>query len=282
MQDCFSRTFGAAKGWRAPLCGLAILLVPTLTPCPAAATPVTLNWSYASSGAAGFRLYCGTASRNYTVRRDAGNTSSYVISSLQEGATWYCAVTAYDASGAESSYSNETSIYVPYSGSAGSTYSFWSGSPLPANADEPDGNPVNLGVSFQSTQAGFVTGIRFYRSAANVGPHVVTLWNGSGQKLAQATASNETASGWQVATFDARVPIAANTLYVASYFAPAGHYANDNGFFGQALTSGPLVAPASGASGGNGLYTYASGVAFPTQSYRSTNYWVDVQFQPGP
>ncbi|MGO7704555.1 DUF4082 domain-containing protein, partial [Rhizobium ruizarguesonis] len=40
------------------------------------------------------------------------------------------------------------------------------------------------------------------------------------------------------------------------------------------VTSGPLTAPASG----NGVYTYGSAILYPTSTYQSTNYWVDVMF----
>ena len=41
------------------------------------------------------------------------------------------------------------------------------------------------------------------------------------------TFANETASGWQEAKFAKPIAIAANTTYVASYFAPNGHYSSD-------------------------------------------------------
>ena len=37
---------------------------------------------------------------------------------------------------------------------------------------------------------------------------------------------------------------------------------------------------ATGTSGGNGLYLYSQGSAFPTQSFSGSNYWVDVVFAP--
>ena len=42
------------------------------------------------------------------------------------------------------------------------------------------------------------------------------------------------------------------------------------------VTSGPLTAPAAG----NGVYTYSSNSAFPTNTFSGTNYWVDVMFNP--
>ena len=51
------------------------------------------------------------------------------------------------------------------------------------------------------------------------------LWDASGNLLATATFTGETASGWQEVDFTNPVAITANTTYVASYFAPAGGYA---------------------------------------------------------
>ena len=68
---------------------------------------------------------------------------------------------------------------------------------------------------------------------------------------------------------------------MASYFAPRGHYANDNNYFATSgVTNGPLRALQNGVSGANGVYAYGSAPLFPTSSYRATNYWVDVLFQP--
>jgi hypothetical protein len=73
----------------------------------------TLQWDYGASGAAGFVLYCGASSASFTTRIDVGNTTSYTIPGLLAGATYFCAVTAYDASGKESTYSNQIQFTVP-------------------------------------------------------------------------------------------------------------------------------------------------------------------------
>ena len=73
--------------------------------------------------------------------------------------------------------------------------------------------------------------------------------------------------------------IAANTTYVASYYAPVGEYSADGGYFGSSgVDSPPLHALANGVDGGNGVYSYGPSGTFPTNSYNSANYWVDVTF----
>ncbi|RII27087.1 MAG: hypothetical protein CXR31_07480 [Geobacter sp.] len=61
------------------------------------------------TGVAGYHLYFGTSSGTYSQSVNAGNVTSYTISNLAEGATYYFAVTDYDAAGNESAYSNEVS-----------------------------------------------------------------------------------------------------------------------------------------------------------------------------
>jgi predicted phage tail protein len=150
---------------------------------------------------------------------------------------------------------------------------------VPTTAEATDSSSVILGVKFGSTVAGKVRGIRFYKAPGNVGPHSVGLWTSSGSLLASATATNETASGWQEVSFPAPVSIAANTMYVAAYLAPKGHYSSTSQAFSAAITNPPLVALANGTSV-NGLYSYRSTLSFPVSSYQATSYWVDVMFTP--
>ena len=94
----------------------------------------------------------------------------------------------------------------------------------PGAADGGDGSSVELGVKFTSDVDGEVRGIRFYKASTNTGTHIGSLWTAGGTRLAQVTFSDETGSGWQSATFSDPVSVTAGTTYVASYFAPNGHY----------------------------------------------------------
>jgi len=94
--------------------------------------------------------------------------------------------------------------------------------------------------------------------------------------LATGTFIGETASGWQQVTFATPVAITANTTYVASYHTTVGHYSADQNFF---TTTGVNNAPLEALPGNNGVYVYGPGGVFPSNSYNSTNYWVDVVLQ---
>src|SRR5439155_702160 len=113
--------------------------------------------------------------------------------------------------------------------------------------------------------------------STNTGTHVGHLWTSTGQLLASATFTSETASGWQQVSFANPVAIAANTVYVASYYAPHGNYALSRPYFTKSYDNAPLHAIADGASGSNGVYFFP-GSGFPASSYQQSNYWVDVVF----
>ncbi|WP_284978270.1 DUF4082 domain-containing protein [Arthrobacter sp. fls2-241-R2A-200] len=148
------------------------------------------------------------------------------------------------------------------------------GSTAPQVASAADGSSVELGTAFSVSQAGNVTGIRFYKGTGNTGTHVGSLWDSSGTRLAQVTFTNETATGWQTATLSAPVALATGQTYVVSYLAPNGNYAYTSAFFNQTWTSG--VFTASGPN--NGLYQYGSGGVVPANSWNATNYFVDVVY----
>ena len=158
--------------------------------------------------------------------------------------------------------------------------SLWSNSVVPENPSADDASAVELGVRFYSDLAGTITAIRFYKGSSNTGTHVGNLWTNTGTKLATATFSNETASGWQQVSFSPPISIAANTDYVASYHTTTGNYAADGGYFASGYNNQPLHAVQDGSpAGSDGVYIYGSS-AFPTNTYNSTNYYVDVVFVP--
>ncbi len=79
----------------------------------------TLSWDVPTTNAdgtpltdlAGFKVYYGNASGNYTTIIDVGNTTTYVVSNLSPG-PHYFTVTAYNISGYESDYSVESSKII--------------------------------------------------------------------------------------------------------------------------------------------------------------------------
>jgi PKD repeat protein len=90
-----------------------VLLILSLTPAQTLAGQGNLAWDYSTTGSAGFALYCGTGSGQYSQRINAGNRTGYTLSSLTRGATCFCAVVGYDNSMWESPQSGEISFTVP-------------------------------------------------------------------------------------------------------------------------------------------------------------------------
>jgi len=82
---------------------------------------------------------------------------------------------------------------------------------IPSIAAKADYSAVEVGLALRSDVAGQVTGVRFYKGSGNTGTHAGRLWSSSGQLLAQATFTNESASGWQQVNFASPVTITANT-----------------------------------------------------------------------
>ncbi|MFY1698280.1 MULTISPECIES: DUF4082 domain-containing protein [unclassified Solwaraspora] len=157
----------------------------------------------------------------------------------------------------------------------------------PAFVETVDGSPngtplstqpaVEVGVRFTPQIDGLITGLRFYKGEGNTGEHRGTLWSNGGSVLATAVFTEETDTGWQQVSLPAPVPVSAGTSYVVSYFAPNGRYASDAGFFLTDHVSGPLVAPGTEGTVGNGVYREDE-PGFPNGSWGSTNYYADVTF----
>jgi hypothetical protein len=160
----------------------------------------------------------------------------------------------------------------------GGVHMLWPPSATPALITDPDPGAVELGVKFRAAANGTITAIRFYKGPQNTGTHVGSLWTGSGTLLASVTFTGESASGWQQANLAQPVPITAGQTYIASYHTAVGFYSVTENYFGASYVNGPLTAPSSGSSGGNGVYRYGSGGVAPSSSYLASNYWVDVVF----
>ncbi len=260
-------------------------VTPTASGTPSApqsvsASPATsqalVRWtapaSNGSSAITGYTITPYTGTTAGTAVSAGASATSADITGLTNGTAYTFQVKASNSTGASAAAT--TSAVTPED-----TILDFTGTPI--QTDSGDTTSVELGVAFESSVAGSVTGIRFYKASTNTGTHVGSLWSSTGTLLASGTFTNETASGWQTLVFSSPVAITANTIYVAGYLAPNGHYSASQNGFSAAVINGPLTAVASGTTA-NGVYTYATTSTFPTSSYNATNYWVDVLFAPTP
>lgn len=145
------------------------------------------------------------------------------------------------------------------------------------NFNFSEGSDLELGFKFSASVDGYITGVRFYKQGSMGGTHVGRLWTSGGSPITSATFTSETASGWQEVSFSSPVEITANTTYVASVTMNDGNYTSTSNGFSSAITNGPLTAPSSASSGGNGVFSVNAG-EFPASTFNATNYWIDVSF----
>lgn len=149
----------------------------------------------------------------------------------------------------------------------------------PADPLQNDGQGIVLGMKFRTAVAGYITGVRFYKTPGNTGSHTGELYSRDGNLLASASFTNETASGWQELHFENAIAILPNTTYVVAYHSAAGNYTATDNYFNTAHITNPLTGLADGTDGPNGVYALSNLPAFPDSYYQQTNYWVDIIFQ---
>ncbi len=236
----------------------------------------TVNWNAPTTGGTPAKYiitpYIGTTAQTNTTITGTPPATNTTITGLTPGTTYTFTVQAANSNGTgpTSEPSNQITLRDTIFGSG-----------VPATLDSGDGRSVELGVKFSSEVAGSVTGIRFYKATTNTGIHIGNLWSANGTLLASATFTSETGSGWQEVSFSTPVAISANMTYVAGYFAPKGHYSVSSSGLASAVASPPLQALANSVSA-NGVYAYSSISTFPTSTFKATNYWVNVNFEPTP
>jgi hypothetical protein len=250
---------------------------PPTTPQAVTAAPATksarVSWtapaSDGGSAISGFTItpYIGATAQT-PVQVSNGAATSATVTGLTNGTAYTFKVSASNGigTGPDSAASNAA---TPQN----TIFDF----STPATIDSGDASGIELGVKFRSDVNGSVTGIRFYKGAANTGTHIAGLWSASGTLLASGTFAGETSSGWQHVTFSSPVPVTAGTTYVAGYFTPSGHYSANSGGLNSGVDNPPLHA-ISNATSLNGVFNYGTASAFPTNSYGAANYWVDVLF----
>ena len=129
-----------------------------------------------------------------------------------------------------------------------------------------------LGTKIVLDQPATLASVRFWKDSKETGSHTARVWTVGGTLLATLPFATETAGGgWQQANFATPLALAANTVYIVSVNANA-YFSTTRSGLATPLTSG--IAHTAAAIM-NGVYGSAAGL-FPTNSYSSTNYFVDV------
>ncbi len=96
--------------------GQALAIVILGIPAAAANTlpsSASLAWDRnPEADVAGYKIYWGEASRNYTRVLDVGNVPAATLTALEPGKSYHCAVTAYNAASRESAFSQEILVSI--------------------------------------------------------------------------------------------------------------------------------------------------------------------------
>jgi hypothetical protein len=238
---------------------------------------INLSWT-GSAGATGYTIQGSPngSSGWSTIGTTAAGTTTFSATGLAPGTTYSFRVQATGGNG--SAYSNTASATT--NSVAGTVDTIWSNSFTPSQ-DYYSSGSYELGLKFQSSVAGNVTGARFYKQTWMNGPtHVGHLWSSTGALLATATFTNETSYGWEQVNFSNPVAISANTVYIVSFSTGGGYFGITSNFFNSTgVSNGPLQALSNLVAGGDGVYQSGNG-SFPNVSGSGMNFWADVAFSP--
>jgi hypothetical protein len=132
-----------------PFLGIAAFLIIGALAANALAAQVTLSWNpNTESDLAGYRLHYGKASGSYTTSVDASRSTSYTLTGLNPGQSYFFSATAYNTAGKSSGYSSEVAYTVPAANA--------NTPDPPAPSDPPASKPI--GNSPTSPPAGPNTG----------------------------------------------------------------------------------------------------------------------------
>lgn len=94
--------------------GSILVWMACMIPMSISAAALSLSWnSNTEADLAGYMVYYGNTSGIYTSSEDAGKVTSYDISNVTNGKTYYITLRAYDTSGNESACSQEVYAYIP-------------------------------------------------------------------------------------------------------------------------------------------------------------------------
>ncbi|HEX5679822.1 MAG TPA: choice-of-anchor U domain-containing protein, partial [Desulfobacterales bacterium] len=133
------------------------------------------------SDLAGYKVHYGTASGSYTTVVDVHKVTTAVVTGLSAGQTYYFVVTAYNASGNESGYSNQVSYSVAAANGAPAT---------PATPTGASSALVNASIAF-STSAIDPNGDSLkYRY--DCGNGVISAWGDASQSCSWSAAGSYT------------------------------------------------------------------------------------------
>jgi N,N-dimethylformamidase beta subunit-like protein/uncharacterized protein DUF4082/Big-like domain-containing protein len=144
---------------------------------------------------------------------------------------------------------------------------------IPVQDYRPGPGPFSyeLGTRLTVDEPSDLVALRFYKDPHETGSHIGRVWNDAGAEIARAVFEGESASGWQRQALPTPLRIEPGRTYTVSVGLNSFYSKTTQGL-ATPLASGPLRTPSDNR---NGVYAPTAGV-FPTESWRSTNYFVDA------
>jgi hypothetical protein len=160
---------------------VCLVALSTFVPCRlAAADPITLAWDPPTNGAAGYILYAGTQSGDYSLQFDVGDVTTFTFPDAVAGQRYCFAVTAYTDAGNESPTSGEVCGFSngsPILTNPGHVFSaLGQETSFQISGSDPEGWPLTYDASglpeglWLVPDAGFITG-----TATTEGDYSVTI-----------------------------------------------------------------------------------------------------------
>ncbi len=151
------------------------------------------------------------------------------------------------------------------------SFMLWDETASPRVASDPDNGAVTLGLRFTADVDASLNALRIYVGDENMNVNAVDVWSDDGARLAHQSITGLGAGGWQTVDLVATLALEAGESYVVSYHTTNGHYPVSQQFFDAGWDAGPISLGANA-----GVYAYGSADNFPSQTYRASNYWVDI------
>ncbi|MCW2955651.1 MAG: hypothetical protein JWO69_520 [Thermoleophilia bacterium] len=128
---------------------------------------------------------------------------------------------------------------------------------------------------------GSITHVRYWQAPGDTGTHAGFVWSATGTQLATVSFAIDPTPGWKQAQLATPIPVTSGSTYVvgvhftddeygATNFALTTAFSHDGSI--EAVASGDVAPPLTG----NGLYASGAAGTFPTASFNSSAYFVDV------
>lgn len=152
-------------------------------------------------------------------------------------------------------------------------------------AEKPSANTDDVAVTVGMVITPKIQGVlnywRMYKStAADTSTYVFGIWLANGTQIYSQSVKMSGAAGWKRIPFTFPFPLQAAQNFVVGVFLPKGDYGSRLNVFTADRVRGFLTAPASSKAGGNGRYVYGNALAYPSATYQSGSYYLDIVFSP--